>query len=273
MFRVQSMELATGVRLPYVEHGDPAGLPVVFLHGVTDSWRSFELVLPQLPPAIRAVALTQRGHGDAGRPATGYRPHDFAADVAALLDALEIDSAVIVGHSMGSSIAQRFALDHPHRTAGLVLVGAFIRWQASAAVREFWDTVVSQLADPIAPALAREFQQSTLAQPVPPAFFETAVRETLKVPARVWQAVFGRFLAEDVSAELAAIAAPTLIVWGDRDALCAAEEQATLAATIPGAELLVYRDTGHAVHWERPERFAADLLAWTERVIGAPANA
>ena len=61
-------ELPDGLRLPYVERGDPAGIPVVFLHGITDSWRSFQLVLPHLPPSIRALALTQRGHGDASRP-------------------------------------------------------------------------------------------------------------------------------------------------------------------------------------------------------------
>ena len=80
-------------RLPYVEQGDPAGVPVVLLHGGTDSWRSFEPVLPYLPGSIHAFALTLRGHGDASRPAAGYRPRDFAADVAAFLDSQGLESA------------------------------------------------------------------------------------------------------------------------------------------------------------------------------------
>jgi len=70
--------LATGVSIPYVEAGDPAGVPVVFLHGYTDSWRSYEPVLPHIPAGIRAIALTLRGHGDAEKPATGYRQEDRA---------------------------------------------------------------------------------------------------------------------------------------------------------------------------------------------------
>ena len=66
---IKSIELPGRVRLPYVEQGDPSGVPMILLHGVTDCWRSFELVLPPLPASIRAFAVTQRGHGDAERPA------------------------------------------------------------------------------------------------------------------------------------------------------------------------------------------------------------
>jgi non-heme chloroperoxidase len=105
---------------------------VLLLHGVTDSWHSFELVLPHLPESIHAFALTQRGHGDADHPAAGYGPHKFASDVAAFMDTFEVGSAVIVGYSMSTSIAQRFALDYPERTRGLVLMGSFVSgWQSA----------------------------------------------------------------------------------------------------------------------------------------------
>src|SRR3712207_1329643 len=105
---VKTVALPAGVTLPYVEQGDPAGVPVLLLHGYTDSWRSWEPVLPSLPGSVRAVAPTQRGHGDAGRPASGYGPHDFAADLAAFVDALGLGPAVVAGTSMGSIVAQRF---------------------------------------------------------------------------------------------------------------------------------------------------------------------
>ena len=66
--RFQSVTLPGGVRLPYVEHGDSAGVPVVLLHGYSDSWRYSELLLAQLPASVHAYAPTQRGHGDADRP-------------------------------------------------------------------------------------------------------------------------------------------------------------------------------------------------------------
>jgi pimeloyl-ACP methyl ester carboxylesterase len=70
---VHSIALPTGVTLQYAEHGSSSGIPVIFLHGVSDSWKSFEHVFAYLPSSIRALAITARGHGDSGRPATGYR--------------------------------------------------------------------------------------------------------------------------------------------------------------------------------------------------------
>jgi pimeloyl-ACP methyl ester carboxylesterase len=113
-----SIELPGRVSLEYVEQGDRTGVPVLLLHGVTDSWRSFERVLPHLPASIRAFALSQRGHGNSSRPAAGYRTRDFGADVAAFADALGLGPVVVVGHSIGSTNAMRFAIDHCGRTPG-----------------------------------------------------------------------------------------------------------------------------------------------------------
>jgi non-heme chloroperoxidase len=260
---IQSIALTTGVRLPYVAQGAPDGVPMLLLHGYTDSWRSWEPVFPYLPAAIHAYAPTQRGHGDAERPPAGYGPHDFAADAAAFVDALGIGPVVIVGTSMGSIVAQRFAIDYPERTRGLVLVAAATTWRTPAAL-ELWE-VVSTLEDPIDPNFVREFQESTLAQPVPPEFVNSVVAESLKVPARVWRAALREgHLEANLAAELGAIQAPTLIVAGDRDAIHPRSEQASLAAAIPGAQLLVYPEAGHALHWEEPARFAADLVAFCE---------
>lgn len=267
-FAVKSVQLPNAVKLPYVEQGNPRGTPVVLLHGITDSWHSFERVLPHLPASIRAFAVSQRGHGDADRPTTGYGPQDFAADLAAFMDALDLDSAVVVGHSMGASIAQRFAIDHPGRTRGLVLVGSLTTWRGHPDFVELWNSVVSTLTDPIDPGFVREFQESTLAQPVPPEFLETVVRESLKLPARVWKAALLEGLLEaDFSGELAAIQAPTLIFWGDRDALTRNGQEA-LTTAIAGSRLVVYAGAGHGLHWEEPERFAADLAAFVRSVGG-----
>jgi non-heme chloroperoxidase len=114
----KTVSLGAGLDLEYVERGSRGRLPVVFLHGVTDSWGSFEGVLARLPESIHAYAVSQRGHGNSSRPANGYRIEDMAGDLLLFLNALEIERAVIVGHSMGSFVAQRFAIDHPGRTGG-----------------------------------------------------------------------------------------------------------------------------------------------------------
>lgn len=261
---VKSVELPNQVRLPYVEQGDASGVPVLLLHGFADSWRSFELVLPHLPESIHAFALTQRGHGDASRPTVGYSVQDFAADLAAFQDAIQLRAAIIVGHSMGSAIALRFAIDHPDRTMGLVLVGASPTMEGTAAAREFWEATLSKLTDPVDPTLVRTTTESSLAQPVPATFLEAVVREGQKVPAGVWRAALeSRWRREgDYSTELGNIAVPTLIVWGDQDARYRRAEQEALASAIERSRLLVYPGAGHALHWEQPKRFASDLLAF-----------
>ncbi len=269
---IKSIELSNQqVRLPYVEQGDPCGVPLIFLHGFTDSWHSFGPVLPHLPASIHAFALTQRGHGDADRPAAVYRTRDFAADVVAFMDALGIGPAVVVGHSMGSTNALRFAIDHPERTLGLVLVGAFHAYRGNPAVLEFWESAVSRLADPIDPGFVREFQESTLAQPVPEVFLETVVQESLKVPARVWRTAFEGFLADDFTSELGRIKVPTLIVWGARDTFCSRSDQDALLTAIAGSRLVAYESAGHTLHWEEPEHFAGDLAAFARSLVkGTP---
>src|SRR6476619_4909047 len=108
-------------RLPVTEQGDADGAPLVLLHGYSDSGRSFEPVLAELPASIRALAVTLRGHGDAPKPDGGYDVAQLAADVVPVLDRAGIERAVVAGHSMGSVVAARVAIDAPERVAGLVL--------------------------------------------------------------------------------------------------------------------------------------------------------
>ncbi len=250
-----------GVKIPFVEQGDPGGFPVLFLHGYTDSWRSFEGVLPLLPHSIRAIAISQRGHGDADRPISGYRASDLAADLASFMDARAIESAVIVGHSMGSYTAQRFAIDNPHRTRGLILAGSYPTAKGNGEVEELKDAV-SALVDPIDPNFVRSFQESTLARTISAEFLDAIIGESLKVPARVWQEAVKSLSRDDHSARLHEIAVPTLVVWGDQDAFFPRAEQDVLMRTIPGARLVTYAGAGHAIHWEEPRRFAVDVAGF-----------
>ena len=143
------VSLSTGVRIEYVEQGKADGEPVIFLHGVTDSWRSFERVLPLLPPNIHAFALSQRGHGDSSRPTSGYRFADMSADLLAFLDAMGLRTAIIVGHSMGASVAQRFVIDHPDRVERFVVMGAFSTFD-DPGFADFVASSIAPLTDPIA---------------------------------------------------------------------------------------------------------------------------
>ena len=251
------------IKLPYVEQGDATGVPVILLHGVTDSWRSYEPVLPHLPEDIRAVAVTQRGHGEAPKPESGYLIEDLAGDVVGLMDELEIGRAVVVGHSMGSWVARQIAIEHPERVLGLVLAGSF---QASVAAEPDVAAAMRELADvpdPVTDEVARAFQLSTLATPIAREQLDAFVAESLKVPAGIWRDLFLGFAEIDQADGVAELAIPALLVWGDRDEFIPREVQDELLETLPEARLEVYEGVGHAVHWERPKRFAADVAAFS----------
>lgn len=268
-FRSKTVTLASGIDLHYVESGDRSGVPLLLLHGYTDSWRSFQLLLEALPAGLRVLAVSQRGHGDSDKPRSGYDTGVLAADVAAFMDAIGIGSAVIAGHSMGSQVALRFAIDHPQRTRGLVLLGAFTTLKGNPEVEALWYQGVATLNDPVDPAFVRKFQQSTLARPVPPEFFASVLAESLKVPAYVWRSALRGQMEGDVSPVVAAISAPTLVLWGDRDGIAARSQQEAIASAIPGARMITYAGTGHNPHWEEPLRAAADITAFLHR-IAAP---
>jgi non-heme chloroperoxidase len=259
--RFATARLATGPQLHYAEQGDPGGQPILLLPAYADSWFSYSRVLPVLPARYHAYAVDQRGHGDSERPACCYDIDDFAADAVAFLDAVGLQRAALVGHSGSAFTARRVAVTHPERVARLVLSGS----PAGSLPRQVavgLQAAVGALADPVPADFVREFQAGAAYVPLPEAFVEGLVAESRKLPARVWRDAADGVVAFDDAADLGRIAAPTLLVWGDRDGLLPPQEQQRLAAAIPGARSQVYPETGHSPHWEHPERFAADLDAF-----------
>ena len=259
-WRFGTARLATGIRLHYAEQG--YGEPMVFLHGWPDSWFSFSRVLRLLPAQFRAYALDQRGFGDSERAVDGYAIASLATDVRAFLDAVGVERATVVGHSFGSFVARRLAIAHPERVARLVLIGSGLP-ALNAVTREVQERL-KDLPDPVPPAFAREFQAGTVHLPVPEAFFERIIFESLKLPGHLWREVLDNLLAYEDATQLVRIAAPTLVLWGDRDALFPRADQEGLVAAIPDATLKIYRDTGHCPNWERPEAVVAELCAFME---------
>lgn len=220
-----TVSLSTDVTLHYAEHGDRKGEAIVFLHAYTDSWFAFSRVLDLLSPSYHAFAPDERGHGDSDKPECCYTVDDFTADVDAFMDEVGIDEATLVGDSSGGMIAQRVALDYPHRVSRLVLTGSPTTLLNNEAVMEAGEQMRA-LEDPISPEFVREFQESTIHHPVSGEFLETVISETLKVPARVWRGYMeGVVLTVDDTARLGEIEAPTLILWGERDAILGARNR------------------------------------------------
>lgn len=258
--------LSTGVSLSYVEQGDESGVPMLFIHAWGESRGSFSRLLPLLPDTVHAFAMDQRGHGDADKPSYGYALADFAADLGAFQDALGLGTCVLVGSSSGGYVAQRFAVDEPSRTLGLVLVGA----PRSLRGRPPFADEVDRLTDPI----DRDWVRSSLEwfelhHPVPSQYLAERIDDGVRMPAHVWKQALAGLSEAPVPTETGTITAPTLIICGGRDDLLPHGDGAKLAAAIPRSRLLSYESTGHLVLWEQPERIANDLVAFV-RTLSVP---
>jgi pimeloyl-ACP methyl ester carboxylesterase len=256
---LNTIEVAPGKKLQYAEKGTETGAPVLFLHGLSDSWHSFEKILPLLPADIHAFALTQRGHGGSDKTFTGYSVKDFALDVAAFIAKQNLKKVVLVGHSLGGVVAQQFALDNPDLIQAVVLINTTPSFKSNPEMLAFQQQAL-QMGDSINLDFMEAFQKSTLAKPIDPAYFNTIVSEGMKTPAAVFKAATNGIMEVNFTDRLKEVKKPVLIFWGDKDGICLRAQQDLMLQQLPDAKLIVYENTGHALHWEEPTRFAGDLL-------------
>lgn len=257
----KTVELPTGVTVKYIEEGPRNAPPLILLHGLTDSSRSWSMTVPHLAERYHVLVLDQRGHGDSESPQCCYAIPDFAGDVVAFMDTLKIPTATLAGHSMGSFIAEYLAIDSPEKVDKLILVGA----AASGVGNETLDWVlesVEQFTDPIDPKFIAEWTSNP--NPVDEEFLKHVKPETAKVPPHVWRGATLGLMVEDHGHLLPRIKAPVLIIWGDQDSILTSKDQEMLRKGLPSAEFRVYEGIGHNVQWEQPERVARDIAEFIE---------
>ncbi|WP_104181852.1 alpha/beta fold hydrolase [Arthrobacter sp. B0490] len=252
--KVRDLGLTTGIRVPCLIQGDPGARPVLLLHAWGESRGSFDRLLPLLT-GFRILAPDLRGQGGADKPTSGYSFSDQTQDVVAILDALGIEKAFVVGSSSGGYVAQQVAVTTPDRVAGLVLVGAPLSLHGRAP---FADDV-EQLSNPIAENWVRDFLSwFPFQRDVPTWFIEDRIRDGVTMSVHAWKGIMHGYGAAMPPTEAGPIRSPTLILWGDHDRLLPWKDQQTLASRIRGAALKVYPDVGHLVLWECPELVARD---------------
>ena len=261
--RFATVSLPTGVRMHYAEQGSTGGTPIIMLHGYTDSWYSFSRVMPLMSSQYHVYAVDLRGHGNSDRPATGYSLQEMANDVLAFMDAMKLDRAVVLGHSAGGLVAQKVAATAPDRVSALVLTGTGPSIADMMGYDEF-RTAIMSLQDPISADFVREFQTAMVQQPVPADFLNTAISESRKVPARVWTAYMQGMIDAPAVSGFGNASFPSLIIWGENDAVFNRQAQDKMMAALPNVKLTVYGATGHSPHWERPERYVTNLEAFLQ---------
>jgi pimeloyl-ACP methyl ester carboxylesterase len=277
---------STGLRLHYQEWGPRDALgTVVLVHGVGSSCHIWDLSGPLLAEqSLRVVALDQRGHGESDQPDSGYDFPSVVADLSGFLDAVGVgEPAVVVGHSWGASVVLHFAVAHPERTAGIVLVDGGTsspgeRWTwAETATRltppdidgQLWSDLRQRMAqnngayvDPRAEVVGRSLFNVDA---------DGRIARRFRIPNHM-QVV--RALWEQRPADLLPQVRCPVLILPARQSSDAPEWRASKVASIdralavqPQARVRWFEDTVHDVPLQRPEELAGELAAFAQHVL------
>ncbi len=265
----QTISLSTGIQMAYLEMGNPAGDPVIFLHGYTDTSRSFYPTAQALAASnhhLRIFVLDQRGHGASSMPPEAqcaaapeqcWEPSDMAGDVLAFMDKKGLCHANIVGHSMGSFIAQEVALTHPERVDSLVLIGTAAKLAGNVVLNDFI------LAEPLEGSWKAGFlaQGYTFPQGVynlspldsnanaldwiqlawvvdpaaDPAFLADILPETSHTRMGTWLGAARALLNTDNTERLKHLRVPALVLWASQDGIFYDTDEQELVASLDAA--------------------------------------
>jgi pimeloyl-ACP methyl ester carboxylesterase len=260
-----TVALPNGMTLGVIEMGPASGRPVVLVHGYTDSARDWLPVVSSLDPAWHLIIVDIRGHGASGKPECCYDRIDFAYDIKLLLDHLHIERATIVGHSLGSIIAQTFAEFWPQRTERVVLVSSTGGTRASCpddGVKTMdFRSEIMKLKDPIDPDSPWMIEWWSSPTPVPEEFIRRQRVDSAHMPVQVWLAVLEQGLTgSDLQATLPRLTAPTLLLWGEKDPIFGPRDRCSLREALPNAQVHVFEGLGHNPFWEQPAAFAAVMV-------------
>jgi len=257
---------ANGVELYYELHGPEEGDVLVLSNGVLMSTASWAFQTPELSKHYRLLLYDCRGMWQSAHPPGPYSMALHADDLAALLDALEIERAHIGGISYGAEISLVFALRHPERTRSLVLSSAVSHidpllagWMTSwiAATRAHDAEMLFNVTYPL------NFSEGWIAENGDALDAARSRYESLDFDA--FLELLLAFSELDVTDDLDAIEAPTLVMVGEEDLLKPRKYAEIIADRIPGAALTVVPHAGHAVMWEQADVFNTLVLGFLAR--------
>ena len=273
-----------GASLHVVDCG--TGPTILFVHGLSLDSRSWYHQFDDLADRFRVVAVDLRGHGRSTVGTTGIGPGRFAADLATVIEQLELRDVVLVGHSIGGTVVGQLCVDNPQlvreRVAGLVFVGTF----AAAVAGE------GLFRERVSPTLVRasarmRVRDTTSARVVSSGMGYLVARSTFGprphavtvrfiqqlsagvAPSVIAAAAVGN-LSYDARAALAELDVPSLVIRGAHDPLATRRSVAQLQSALRDAETVVFDDCGHAPMLEDHVRFDEVLAAFAERAVAAP---
>jgi 3-oxoadipate enol-lactonase len=243
-----------------------SGEPIVMLHGFPLSREIWDEAVSQLACTALVIRPDLRGAGASSAPDGPYLMEVLAGDVAAVLDAMNIDRAMLVGHSAGGYVAMAFCRMYSERVAKLALVCSRLSADTARAARERDDLAdrierEGSTAAAIDAYLPRLFAQQTLEKHAPAVrrAYEIAGRNSVRGTAAMLRGMAQRTDSSDIAADLDM---PVLIVAGQADRVVTPEEAEVTRRAFPNASLSLLRGSGHLPMLEEPEGFASILAGF-----------
>lgn len=267
--------------MTYVELGEGDDPPIVFLHGLGGSWQNWLENLPRAAQERRAIAVDLPGFGTSPMPAEDISIPLYARLVEELLEQLGIESAVIVGNSMGGFVGAELCIQHPARVDRLVLAAAC--GISTTSLRRRPVLTAFGVAGVISAAtLARSYHvvaRPRLRHPV----LASVIRHPMRLRPDVlfqimppsnnpgFMPALKSLLDYDLTDRLGEIGCPTLLVWGREDILVPVADADEYERLIPDARKVVFDETGHMPMLERPGEFNDALMGFVSaESVGAP---
>lgn len=270
----QFVSLSTGIKLAYVEMGNPDGPVIILQHGMTDNSRSWSMAAKYFTEAGYHVYLPDlRGMGKSDAPDGYYTPITYATDLEAFFDAMKIDKAVLVGHSLGSYTVQCFSLMFPERCEKIVLVSSLpIKGYQDGSLVGAYKKYVEPLPEDGHPsdAFMDSWYATTLKEEEFAGVFDTFLANMKKEAQCLSKKAWKNIMLGMPSVNLTTLydeldhSIPVLILHGDVDTMAQTQYQEELCEIFEVDEdsYRNYDDIGHNIHFEIPKKCATDIIGW-----------
>jgi pimeloyl-ACP methyl ester carboxylesterase len=251
-------------RMRYATWGD-GPRPLVIVHGLCDRTESFAMLMANLVDHVRCISVELPNGKDDDANLGPYRHADFAHDLVALLDHLQLNEVDLLGSSFGSTVALRTAVTYPARLRRVVLQGGFARRPLIRAERglarlgRYWPWRMGDL--PIRESVMRRFEAHAFVT-APPEVFDFLIHNSGRTPVR---AAAGRALLLDkldLRPMLPRVRQPVLMIGGDRDTIVPRQYEAEVEAGVPDVRRVEFSPCGHYPQYTHPSRMAAEVRAF-----------
>ncbi|TCS33723.1 3-oxoadipate enol-lactonase [Paucimonas lemoignei] len=246
-----------GIGIDYDMQGE--GPPLLFIHGLGSCKEDWEAQVAHFAARFRVISFDLRGHGASDKPAGPYSMAQFANDAAGLLHALQIESAHVVGISLGGAVAFQFAVDYPGLVQSLTIVNS----GPDATVRTFKEKLAIWMRNYVVrrkgmAKLAAMIALRLFPKPENRAERERFIERTSRNDPQAYLNAFAALIGWSVAERIGGITCPVLAIAADQDYTPLSMKEAYVAR-IPGARLEVVNDARHALPMEKPAQFNAVL--------------